>query len=121
MSLSWMVASPRALGRTEMVAPLCSYSRRLTSGLVAREKIGCSIDPMSSLGMASATSQMKKSWIGWRSGRRGERVGLSIGQQFRVFTHNRAFTQKCQVSCYHPEIAGFVLSHGIREYRAFTH
>ena len=34
------------------------------SGLVASEKMGCSIDPMSSLGMASVTSQMKKSWIG---------------------------------------------------------
>ena len=34
------------------------------SGLVASEKMGCSIDPISSFGMASVTSQMKKSWIG---------------------------------------------------------
>ena len=39
-------------------------SEPLRSGFVDKEKIGCSIDPMSSLGIASATSQMKKSWIG---------------------------------------------------------
>ncbi len=44
---------------TVIRVPLCSYSRTLTSGLVAREKIGCSIDPMSDLGIASVTSQMK--------------------------------------------------------------
>ena len=39
-------------------------SPTLRSGLVASEKIGCSIDPISSLGIASVTSQMKKPWIG---------------------------------------------------------
>jgi hypothetical protein len=36
----------------------------MESGLVASEKMGCSIDPISSFRIASITSQMKKSWIG---------------------------------------------------------
>ena len=64
MSLSWIVARPSVLGMIETLTPLCSYSRMARSGWVASEKMGCSIDPMSSLGMASVTSQMKKSWIG---------------------------------------------------------
>ena len=39
-------------------------ARNHVSGFVAKEKIGCSMEPMSSLGIASVTSQMKKSWIG---------------------------------------------------------
>ena len=51
----------QGIGTTEIFVPLCSYSRTAKSGLVASEKMGCSIDPMSSFGIASVTSQMKKS------------------------------------------------------------
>src|ERR1700728_318198 len=103
-----MVASPRTLGAIVTFTPLCSYSRTLKSGLVESENMGCSIDPISSLGIASVTSQMKKSCIGWRSGRSGERVDGSllldisescfhtVSRQFRAFTH------ECQGSCFHP-------------------
>src|SRR6185437_4708498 len=72
---------------------------------------------MSSLGIASVTSQMKKSCMGCRSGRRGERVG--VARSFMVpscfytgMAQLRAFTQKCQASCFHT---------GIGLFRAFTH
>src|ERR1700689_650064 len=87
------------------------------SGLVDSEKIGCSIDPMSSFGIASITSQMKKSWIGCRSGRRGD-LDAAFLPNIRESGFDteepyfRAFTQKCQVSCFHP---------WDRAFRAFTH
>ena len=51
------------------------FSRIRRSGRVLSEKIGCSIEAMSSLGIASSTSQIKKSAVGWRSGKSGGRVG----------------------------------------------
>src|ERR1700685_1091173 len=116
MSLSWIVARPRTLGVIVILTPLWSYSFMLRSGLVLSEKSGCSIDPMSSFGMASVTSQIKKSWIGWRSGRRGDRFeGLpSDIRESCVHTggrHYRAFTQRSQASCFHP---------WTRVFRAFT-
>src|SRR5580704_12775517 len=85
------------------------------SGLVDSEKIGCSIEPMSSFGIASITSQMKKSWIGWRSGRRGDRDAFFSDMRESCFhtgePYFRAFTQECQASCFHP---------WNRVFRAFT-
>ena len=104
------------LGVMVIFTPLCSYSRMFRSGFVDKEKIGCSIDPISSFGIASVTSQIKKSWIGWRSGRRGDRFEalLSDIRESCVHTggrHYRAFTQGSQASCFHPWTRGF---------RAFT-
>src|SRR5581483_2549489 len=78
------------------------------------------------LGMASVTSQMKKSWIGWRSGRRGERsVGSVTGGSCDytdgrsiVLSHSnvkhRVFTQNQGVSCFHPGRPAIVLLHRLR-------
>ncbi len=60
-------------GVISTLVPLFSYFRIRRSGRVESEKIGCSMDAMSSLGMASSTSQMKKSAVGWRSGSSGGR------------------------------------------------
>ena len=48
------------------------------SGFVESEKIGCSIDAISPLGAASKRSHTKKSGVGYRSGRRGERDSFDI-------------------------------------------
>ena len=64
-----MVARPRTLGAISTTTFLCSYRNTRVSGFVARAKIGCSILAMPSLGMASRTSQMNRSWFACLCGR----------------------------------------------------
>ena len=61
MSLSQMVAMPRAPGATSRERPLCSQRWMLWSGRVASENNGCSIDPMSVLRAMPRVLQMKGS------------------------------------------------------------
>ncbi len=100
---------------------------------------GARIDPMSSLGMASVTSQMKKSWIGWRSGRSGVRfivllptinalscfhtpmssIRVITHRRFSCFTHHwlRVFTHQPRFSCFYTPFFVYLPT----GFRAFTH
>ena len=69
MSLSIIVARPTPDGTMRIRLPCPDvYSSSRMSGFTDSENTGCSIDAMSSLGLASAISMMKKSRFGCRSG-----------------------------------------------------
>ena len=118
----------------DLDAVMFVFAGRFESGLVEREKIGCSIEPISSFGIASVTSQMKKSWIGWRSGRSGERAGLVfLGHSRIVLSPMGSVTfvlshMNVKIRVFTHGLGGFVLSHMKNRFvylpmriRAFTH
>ena len=99
ISRSWTVARPSDEGLISTKTSPFTYLRVFGSGLVETEKMGCSILAMSPRGDASKISQTKKSGVGWRSGRRGERFSAEevtsiLGSifhtpfwRYRYFTH----------------------------------
>src|SRR3546814_5447170 len=74
-----MIRLPPRSTRTDTLCPYTTLCRSL-SGLVESENTGCSIEAMSSLGMAPSTSQMNKSWLGWRTGSSGVRSSPSTAR-----------------------------------------